>query len=161
MATQWTFRDRHVVGISFAGGNSRTIAWGLDPELEVVPWPAENFPALLLLGLGFTYDTSATVATRRPAILISQPGNAGSFRTQASVALVANQTRRYEFGPATHLNNPLAAPTVYREPWPRGIVLLGGPGVSASIQITLLNAQSEDALGDVTVTGVLLWGDGA
>ncbi len=166
-AVSWLARHRWVVGLSspIASPNDGfvNVFWHADstvPEVieSTLPWGAPEYPALLVLGIGFRLTTGATVASRRPEVTISNP-DGSELVAIASAAQTASLTRRWEFSVGMPFETSLAS-TTYRECLPRGFLLFPGVGSQGEGQLQILvrnHVTAEDVFGPVTIRGQLLY----
>ena len=160
MTTVWTVRNRYFTAVQespllLTGARFRHT---LDPSFDAdrLPWADPEYPALLILGFGFEYTTSAVAGTRQVEIMIGQV--IGSFQTFSTGTQAAGQTRRWEFWAGFELDTTPVGNLGYKEPLPKGLIALPGPndGVETQIDVFMRGADPGDMMGPVTMSGALL-----
>jgi len=156
----WYARTRFVAGLSAdPAGAAMLMAWSADPVFSgaSIPWPAPEYPTLLIMGIGVQMTTSAVAGARRLSLTLGQP-NSAITSWLSSGTQAASLVRRWEAAQGFSLDTTLAG-TVYREPLPRGFMLLPGlvGGPEAQLTVSISGAQAGDVLGPVSVRGMLLY----
>ena len=160
-AFTWAVRGRHVSGISVqpAAFSPVFLPWSADPAFagQSLPWADPEYPTLLILGIGFDYTASGTVATRRARLIVDQVGG-GKIDWSASGTTTAGQANRYEFQQGVSLETTLVG-SLLREGIGHGFLLLPGLVGSGEGQLTITasNGQAGDQLGAVSIRGLLLY----
>jgi len=161
----WVVRGHEAVGLTDdpevfnPGGGTAFIPHSPDPLLEgsSLPWALPEYPTHLIYGVGLTIVTSAVAGTRRLRLQLTQPNGAFTEWLSSGTQL-AGLSRRWECAVGYALDTTVTGASVYREPLPRGFMLLPGlVGTSeGQLLITINGFQAGDVLGPITLRTHLL-----